>query len=454
MQGEQKPAAIELDAVTFAYGATPAGLSEPVARDVSLTVASGEVVGLLGPNGAGKSTLLKLASGALRPQAGRALVDGRDIRRMPRDELALRVAMMPQDFTVQFAYTVRQVVELGRTPHLGPWGTLRARDQLAVDEALAEAGVAALAERVFEELSGGERQRTLVALALAQEAPTVLLDEPTAHLDIRHQIETLELMRRLNRERGLTVIATMHDLNLAARYFPRLIVYKRGIVADGPPTEALDEAVLSEVYETPVRVGILRGDERLSVHPPADAVEDAGAGQVSDEAALPIRAHVIAGGGSGELLMRALADAGVAFSAGPLNVGDSDCALAQRLAALTLVEPPYAPLSGEGLAAARERMIEAGAVVVCPAPLGPGNVALLDEALAARQAGARVALLEPGLGASEAAEQDVDGLALVMARDFSGRGRAVYAALLEGGAAWAVTPAQAMRVALDVAARG
>lgn len=461
MSDAQTPAAITLEALTFAYGAGPANLGEPVAHDVSLTVAHGEMVGLLGPNGAGKSTLLKLASGALRPQAGRALVDGRDIRRMPREELALRVAMMPQDFTVQFAYTVRQVVELGRTPHLGPWGALRPRDQLAVDQALAEVGLEALTERAFDELSGGERQRALVALALAQEAPIVLLDEPTAHLDIRHQIETLELMWRLNRERGLTVIATMHDLNLAARYFPRLIVYKRGVVADGPPTEALDEAILSMVYETPVRVGILRGDERLSVHPPARVVADADASEVSGGTAPhPLRAHVVAGGGSGELLMRALADAGVSFSAGPLNVGDSDCALAQRLATLTLVEPPYAPLSAEGLAAARERMIEAGAVVICPAPLGLGNIALLDEALAAQRAGARVTLLEPGLGAppgdekDEKDKKDEAGLALVEARDFSGRGRAAYTALLAGAAVWVATPAQALQSALNASAAG
>ncbi|MDE3231002.1 MAG: ABC transporter ATP-binding protein [Chloroflexota bacterium] len=441
----EHPAAIALEGVTFAYGA--AGRGELVARGVSLAVAPGEMVALLGPNGAGKSTLLKLASGALRPQAGRALVDGRDLRALPRDELARRVALAPQDFSVQFAYTVRQVVELGRTPHLGSWGTLRPRDRAAVDAALAEAGLGALADRVFDELSGGERQRALVALTLAQQAPTLLLDEPTAHLDIRHQIETLELLRRLNAERGLTVIATMHDLNLAARYFPRLILYKRGVVADGPPTEALDEATLAAVYETPVRVGILRGDERLSVAPPAQ-----GAARDGTAEGVALQAHVLAGGGSGELVMRALVDAGAAFSAGPLNVGDSDCALAERPATLTLVEPPYAPLSPEGLTAARERMVEAGAVIVCPSPLGPGNIALLDAALAAQQAGARIILLEPGLGGRPSDEataaRDAAGLALVAARDFSGRGRDAYAALLAGGATWAATPTAALHAAL------
>jgi iron complex transport system ATP-binding protein len=454
------PLALALEAVTFAYGPTTgptARRADLVAQEVTLRVARGEMIGLLGPNGAGKSTLLRIASGALQPQRGRALIEGRDVRRMSPEDLARRVAMMPQDFTVQFNYTVRQIVELGRTPYLGSWGTLRARDRAVVEEALAESGLGALTERVFADLSGGERQRTLVALALAQQSPLLLLDEPTAHLDIRYQIEALELLRRLNQQRGLTVIATLHDLNLAARYFPRLVVYNRHIVSDGAPTEALDEATLSQVYGTPVRVGILRGDERLSVHPPTQE-QSTPSEETSAEAPAPkppLRAHVIAGGGSGELLMRALADAGVPFSAGPLNVGDSDGALAERLATLTLVEPPYAPISPEGLVAARERMIEAGVVVVCPAPLGPGNIALLDEALAAQQAGARIILLEPGMGVPPDSgalhiTNDETGLTLAATRDFSGRGRAAYQALAAGGAVWATSPTAALRRALAV----
>jgi cobalamin transport system ATP-binding protein len=425
------PAAIAFETVSFAYA--PDGAR--VADGVSLVVQPGEMVALLGPNGAGKSTLLKLASGALRPQSGGVTLGGADVRALSREAVARRVALAPQDFTVQFAYTVRQIVELGRTPHLGSWGVMRASDHRAVDEAMALVGVTELADRVFAELSGGERQWALVALTLAQQAPTLLLDEPTAHLDIRRQIETLELLRRLNREQGLTVLATMHDINLAARYFPRLALFKRRIVADGPPASALDPATLSALYQTPVRVGILRGDERLSVQPPplVEAVDPALADELP---ALKVRAHLIAGGGSGELLMRALADAGIAFSAGPLNIGDSDQALAERLAALTLTEPPYAPVSPEGLAAARAHIAEAGTLVICPAPLGPGNVPLLDAALDARAQGVRVILLEPG-----AAEDAARPLAHVAVRDFSGRGAVACEALLTAGAEVATSPA-------------
>src|SRR5262249_16836779 len=124
-----------------------------------------------------------------------------------------------------------------------------------------------LANRTFNELSGGERQRVLLALALAQESPIVLLDEPTAHLDVKHQTETLELLRRLNREHGITVLAALHDLNLAARYFPRLLLLDHTLLADGPPAGVLDAALLSRIYATPVQVGILRGEEHLSVLP-------------------------------------------------------------------------------------------------------------------------------------------------------------------------------------------
>ena len=389
-----------------------------VVSDVSLQLATGEMVGLLGPNGAGKSTLLRLGAGALRPQAGAVCLDGVDIQRLSRREVARRLAVAPQEFSVQFAYTVRQIVELGRTPYREMFSLSRRQDALAIEDALAAADVAHLADRVFNDLSGGERQRVLIALTLAQEAPILLLDEPTAHLDIRYQIETLELLRRLNGERRLTVLAALHDLNLAARYFPRLVLFRETIVADGPPAQVLDAELLSEVYETPVRVGILRGEQHLSVLPPGQDDAPVWHAQLAHNAAVAT-VHVIAGGGSGELMMRALADAGVAFSAGPLNAGDSDYTLAQRLAASCIVEPPYAPVSPEGLAAARTRMREARAIILCPTPLGPGNIALIEAALAVCQAGGKVVVLEPMATSEDDADAVLSGAS---ARDFSDRG--------------------------------
>ncbi len=437
--------ALCLQHVSFAYR------RDLVVRDVSLRVARGEMVGLLGPNGAGKSTVLRLASGILRPARGEIYLGNADLRALPRNEVARRVAVVPQEFTVQFSYTVRQIVELGRMPHMGAWGISRASDRVAIQEALAATETADLADRVFNELSGGERQRVLIALAVAQDAALFLLDEPTAHLDIKHQIEVLELMRRLNRERGITVIAALHDLNLAARYFPRLILFRTEMLADGPPAQVLDAALLTQVYETPVQVGILRGEEHLSVLPPGRVRRD---DQPAPAAFAESAVHVLAGGGSGELLMRALADAGIAFTAGPLNAGDSDCALAGRLARLCIVEPPFAPVSAQGLLAARERMEAADAIVVCPMPLGPGNRDLLQAALDACRAGRKVILLEPALRLAQ--EPGADGAdaatsesalaplvrEAIGARDFSGRGQELYTALQASGARWAASPAE------------
>ena len=267
----QPDVALALEDVSFSFG-QPGG--PDILHHVTLRVGRGERVGLLGPNGAGKSTLLRLASGVLRAGSGRVVLAGDEVRALARDEVARRVAVVPQDFSVQFAFTVRQLVELGRTAHAGSWGFLRAADHRAVERALEATELAALSGRVFNELSGGERQRVLVAMALAQASPVVLLDEPTAHLDIHHQIEVLELLRRLNHERGLTVIAALHDLNLAARYFPRLVLFRNAIIADGPPEVVLDAALLARVYETPVRVGRLAGEAYLSVLPLLEDRED------------------------------------------------------------------------------------------------------------------------------------------------------------------------------------
>jgi iron complex transport system ATP-binding protein len=431
--------ALEFAAVSFAYRRALA------LDDVSFRVAPGEMVGLLGPNGAGKSTILKLAAGTLRPSAGHVCLLGDEASRLPRREAARRVAVVPQEFTVQFPYTVRQIVEMGRTPRLRLLGTLGSEDHAAVESVLATTEIAHLGGRVFQELSGGERQRVLLALALAQGGQVLLLDEPTAHLDIRWQIETLELLRRLNAERGMAILAALHDLNLAARYFSRLILLNKRVIADGPPSRALERGLLASVYGAAVTVGVLGGEEHLSVLPPGHTWK--GAYTSADGAAPVAWVHVLSGGGTGALLLRALADAGIPFSAGPLNIGDSDYALAERLAVACIVEPPYAPVSDAGLAAAGEAMRAAGAVLLCPIPLGAGNVALLDMALSAAQSGARVILLEPEAGSMPDREAL---LARVATRDYSGRGAELYRALLEAGAEIAATPTQALDLLKDV----
>ena len=217
----------------------------------SLAVEAGEFLAVVGPNGAGKSTLLALLAGDLRPSAGRVLLRGRDLATYRPPELARQRAVLPQASIMQFAFTARQVVELGRAP----WARHPASDdEAAVDAALAATGVGHLADRSYLSLSGGEAARVSLARVLAQDTPVVLLDEPTASLDLRHQELAMGVARRLAAD-GRAVVAVLHDLNLAAAHAHRLAVMHDGVVtAAGPPATVLTEELLSRVYGHPVAV--------------------------------------------------------------------------------------------------------------------------------------------------------------------------------------------------------
>lgn len=240
---------IRVDDVRFSYP------DHPVLSGVSLSIHSGERVAILGANGTGKTTFLKLLSGTLAPTTGSILMEERELHRSPRSELARRIAVVPQEFVVPFAFTTREIVELGRTPHLRPLRGRRSEDRRAVREAMQLTDTAGLAGRVFNELSGGERQRTVLAMALAQEPEILLLDEPTQQLDITHQAKILNLIAELNNRQNLTVVAAMHDLNLAGRYFHRLVVLHRGtVLADGIPQAVLCHDVIANAYGGPVEI--------------------------------------------------------------------------------------------------------------------------------------------------------------------------------------------------------
>ena len=226
-----------------------------VLRDIDLSVEAGERVGLLGPNGSGKTTLLKLASGLLRPTQGEVYFGDLSLRQLTRREVAQKVAVVPQQLEMPFSFSVWEMVMLGRTPFVKALSGEGEMDRRAGRRALVLTNTEALANRTFNELSGGERQKVILAMALAQEPKLLLLDEPTVHLDVNHQVEILELIKGLNSENGITVVAAMHDLNLAALYFDRLILLKEGaIFADGPPTEVLTEETILRVYSAPVSV--------------------------------------------------------------------------------------------------------------------------------------------------------------------------------------------------------
>jgi ABC-type cobalamin/Fe3+-siderophores transport system ATPase subunit len=235
--------------ISFAYPRRRAA-SHRVLEDVSLEVARGAIVGLLGPNGSGKTTLLRILAGVLPPQSGTVAIDGRPIAHLTRRELARRVAVVPQETHSTFDFSVIDMVLMGRYPHLGAFELEGADDQAIARDALAATGTSALEARPFATLSGGEKQRVVIASALAQASDMLLLDEPTAALDLGYQFEIAALLRRLNSERGTTMVVSTHDLNLAAAMCERVVLLKQGrVIAQGVTEETMTVANIRQLYE-------------------------------------------------------------------------------------------------------------------------------------------------------------------------------------------------------------
>jgi iron complex transport system ATP-binding protein len=209
----------------------------PGIQDVSLTVDRGRIVGILGPNGSGKTTLLRLLAGMLTPESGTVSIGGVPVASMDRAALARRLAVVPQETHLAFDYTVLEIALMGRYPHLGPFELEGPRDVQIARESLQATGTAGLERRQFATLSGGEKQRVVIASALAQQADILLLDEPTASLDVGYQFEIANLLGRLNRERGLTIVVATHDLNFAAGLCHSLVLVSEGRVVNAGPTD-------------------------------------------------------------------------------------------------------------------------------------------------------------------------------------------------------------------------
>jgi iron complex transport system ATP-binding protein len=234
---------IELRAVTVAYR------GRPVVRDVDLVIRDGERVALIGPNGAGKSTILRAITGLVAPVAGEVRLDGVPIGRLDRASIARRLAVVPQQAALPFATRVEEVVALGRLPHEDPIRGARPADRAATAAAIERVGLGHLLGRDARELSLGERQLVLLAVAVAQAAPVLLLDEPTVHLDLRHQVGAMELLVDLNERDGTAVVAVLHDLGLASMFFDRLVLVDHGrLVADGTPADVLTDERIREVF--------------------------------------------------------------------------------------------------------------------------------------------------------------------------------------------------------------
>jgi len=359
-------AVVSLRDVEFAYD------ERPVLRRISFELEPGEFVGIVGPNGSGKSTLIDLVDGLLKPASGEVLVNGKPTVQYKRRDMAREVALVPQHFDLDFDLEVREVVEMG--------AYCRGKAPAAGDDAeqvLARLGVAALAGRRFAELSGGEKQLVVLAQALMQQAPLLLLDEPASALDVSHQLRLFDLLRELNAD-GLTVLCILHDLNLALHYFDKLLVLSGGAVAAyGPPDDVLRPEILDAVYGVRAYMHRHAGRTYLTFSPRLRG-ERRG------------RVHVVCGGGTGAGLMRRLVDAGYEVSAGVLNALDTDEETGRELGLHMAVEAPFSPVGDEAHADNLALMRAADLVVIAAVPISTGNARNIEAALDVLAAGTPV----------------------------------------------------------------
>ncbi len=260
----RRRAVLSADHVSFRYA--PGG--PLVVDDVTVRLADGALVGILGPNGSGKTTLLRLLSGTRRPSAGQVMLDEQPLDRMSRRDVARRIAVVPQETELAFEYSAIEIVLMGRHPHLGVF-TVEGPDDIRIArDALTATGTADLADRPFHELSGGEKQRVVIAAALAQSAGLLLLDEPTASLDLGYQLEVSSLLQRLNQQQGVTMAISTHDLNLAASICRELILMRDGrVLATGPTNEVLTPENVQRLYDVEADVHIHGDTGHMTVVP-------------------------------------------------------------------------------------------------------------------------------------------------------------------------------------------
>ncbi|WP_322795595.1 ABC transporter ATP-binding protein [Tepidiforma sp.] len=330
-------------------------------RDAAVELRPGELVGIVGPNGAGKSTLLRLLAGTWRTSAGRVRW-GALGERPSAGELARHLALVPQEQLTARGFTAGEVVLMGRYVHLGRFEREGEKDFAAAREAMAATSTLALGDREVSTLSGGERQRVHIARGLAQETAALLLDEPTASLDVAHQLELMALLQRLAHEGGKAVAAVLHDLELAARWCDRLVVVGAGrVVADGRPGDVLTPQLLRDVFGVEARIysDPASGSLRVWFERAAGATASAGP-----------RVHVVAGHGRGGGVIRALVAAGFLVTVGPLSEGDRDRDTCEALG-VPYLDAVDAGEPGPLVVAEHVRLAEAAeAVVACDLPAG------------------------------------------------------------------------------------
>lgn len=369
---------LKIDKLKFSYN------NREILKKIDLYLEEREFVGIIGPNGSGKTTLLKNISRILSPDSGVIYLNQKLLNSYDTGELARFMAVVPQDTAVNYNFTVYDLIMMGRNPYQDRWGRVKKEDKEIVEEVMELTDTVEFRDKRINELSGGERQRVIIARALAQKPRVLLLDEPTASLDINYQREIFDLLASLNKDLDLTVIVVSHDLNLSSQYCSKLVLLKDGkIFKVGKPEEVLTARNIKEVYHTEVVVknNPLTGRPFIIMVPKVQV----GVNSRKQDAAQtvnPKRIHVICGGGTGKKIINLLYNQGYIISCGVLNQGDADWEVAKKLGLKVAEIPPFVHIDRESLKYNRQLINCSDLVIVTDTPFGPGNlpnIALLTE---------------------------------------------------------------------------
>ena len=360
------------DEIMLSFSHTAVGYGEKlVLKDVSFQVTKGEYVALIGSNGTGKSTLIKCVSGLLPLAGGEVEICGKNSKKLKPKERARLVAVVPQSYYVDYDFTVEDIVMMGRNPYIDFRHRESKEDREIAEHAMKMTKTDVFRDRPYNELSGGERQRVILARAITQQPEIILLDEPTSALDLHHQIEVMELIRELNEKEHITVMAVLHDINLASRFCSRIVILKDGKVkADGTPGEIINREEMESLYN----MKLLVKNNPLIEKPEIIPI------RVMDEtqAATPLRIHVICGEKGGVRLLEQLANMGHHVSAGVLNLGSDDDEICRYLEIPRIEIGAFQPVRSEDQERNLKMMDDADVVIVADIPFGDANIRNLD----------------------------------------------------------------------------
>lgn len=360
MQENYSKVLIEAFGIEFQYQ------SREVLKGITISLLPRELVGLLGPNGAGKSTLIKILSKILKPIAGSIYVEGNSLEELSFKEVAKRIGVVPQETILEYSFTVYDVVMMGRNPYISRFKGEAKIDKDIVIEAMRLTNTLEFADRPITELSGGEKQRVILARALAQEPKILLLDEPTSHLDISYQIEMLNLIKKLVREKNIGALSALHDPNLSAQFCDKIILMKDGMIYDyGAPKDVLTSANLKQVFNVDVIVRQHPVYDSIYILPLAKANKD--------YKEIDTRVHIICGGGTGAKILYLL-HRYFDISCGVVNLLDTDADICNELNIPTVFEAPFSPISEENYQKNLNMIDQADIVIITPVPFGKGNL--------------------------------------------------------------------------------